>query len=121
MAANLLTSLITFLLQISPFTFFLTFNFFVRYKMRQINNTDFTFKMANRAYFDQGVKLNSCLQKVLSNELRVTDMSKGAQVAQEVNSWVSDTTQGRIKKLLKPSDVSNSNMILTNAAFFKGV
>lgn len=90
------------------------------YKMRQLNNTKFTFRIANRAYFDKAVKLNSCVEKILSNELRVTDMSKGQKVAIEVNKWVSEVTKGGIKKLLKPSDVTNSNMILTNAAFFKG-
>ena len=38
----------------------------------------------------------------------------------EVNDWVSDVTSGTIRKLLKPSDVTNANMILTNAAYFKG-
>ena len=44
--------------------------------MREHSKSQFTFRVANRAYFKKSLKLNSCLQKVLSNELRVTDMSK---------------------------------------------
>ena len=46
---------------------------------------------------------------------------QGEKVSLEVNNWVSETTNGRIKRLLKPSDVTNANMILTNAAYFKGI
>ncbi|KAF2363965.1 Serpin domain [Trinorchestia longiramus] len=89
------------------------------YKMRSINKTEYIFNLANRAYFDKTVSLNPCLEKVLSSELVVDDLGD-LGMADKINKWVSDTTKGRITELVKPSDLSNSNMVLTNAAFFKG-
>ncbi|KAA0202114.1 hypothetical protein HAZT_HAZT001947 [Hyalella azteca] len=89
------------------------------YKMRSLNKSDYTLNLANRAYFDKAVKLNPCLEKVLSSELVVADLSD-ASMASQINKWVSDTTKGHIKDLVTSGDLSNSNMVLANAAFFKG-
>lgn len=44
--------------------------------MRQTNNSDYTFKVANRAYFDSTVNLTGCVGDILTNELQVVDFTK---------------------------------------------
>ena len=40
------------------------------------NKSDYIFNLANRAYFDKSVNLNPCVEKILSSELHVVDMTK---------------------------------------------
>lgn len=44
--------------------------------MRQANRSDYTFKVANRAYFDMTVGLTGCVNDILQSELRVLDFSQ---------------------------------------------
>jgi len=90
------------------------------YEMRGINNTDYTFNLANRAYFDNTVQLENCMESILSNEIQKLDFTDTAGAANTINSWVSDVTKTRIKELVNADALANANMVLTNAAFFKG-
>lgn len=49
--------------------------FCCRYDMRQTNNSDYTFKVANRAYFDETVNLTGCVGDILKNELQIVDFT----------------------------------------------
>jgi len=82
--------------------------------------TQYEFNMANRAYFDTTVPLTPCMTDTLNSELRVVDMARSVEVAGDINGWVSNTTKGRITEVVSPGDLSNSNMVLANAAFFRG-
>ncbi|KAG7161244.1 Serine protease inhibitor 88Ea-like 1, partial [Homarus americanus] len=66
------------------------------YHMRQANNSDYTFNLANRV------------------------LTRPTEAADAINSFVSETTKGRIPILVEPQDVSQAKMVLANAAFFKG-
>lgn len=44
--------------------------------MRQANRSDYTFKVANRAYFDKTVGLTGCVNDILQSELRVLDFTQ---------------------------------------------
>jgi len=90
------------------------------YKMRRINNTDYTFNLANKAYFDNSVELQSCMEGILSNEVEKLDFTDSVVAANTINDWVSNVTKSRIKELVNADALSNANMVLTNAAFFKG-
>ncbi|XP_069179921.1 serine protease inhibitor 88Ea [Procambarus clarkii] len=90
------------------------------YRMRQANNSDYTFNLANRAFFDKTVSLRTCMDAILHNELQVLDFSQATEAANEINNFVSETTKGRINTLVEPADVSQAKMVLANAAFFKG-
>lgn len=90
------------------------------YDMRQRNKSDYTFNLANRAYFDKSVALRPCVEEILQNELALLDFSNPTEAAEEINQFVWNTTKGRIPRLLNPNDVSDARMVLTNAAFFKG-
>lgn len=41
--------------------------------------------------------------------------------ANDINEFVSETTQGNIPRLLEESDLRDAQMVLVNAAFFKGI
>lgn len=90
------------------------------YQMRQANNSDYTFNLANRAYFDNSLSLRSCVGDILHNELQMLDFSLPTEAANTINNFVSETTKGRIQNLVGADDVTNAQMVLANAAFFKG-
>ncbi|KAK8741756.1 hypothetical protein OTU49_002378 [Cherax quadricarinatus] len=90
------------------------------YRMRQANNSDYTFNLANRAFFDKTVSLRPCVDAILHNELQILDFSEPTEAADTINTFVSETTKGRITSLVEPSHVSQAKMVLANAAFFKG-
>jgi len=89
------------------------------YSKREKQN-EYIFRLANRAYFDLAVNLRPCMQKVLNSETRVVNMTDTPALVSQVNNWVSNATKSRIRDLVSPADVANANMILANAAFFKG-
>ncbi|KAG0729486.1 Serine protease inhibitor 88Ea [Chionoecetes opilio] len=91
------------------------------YKMRQANQTSYTFNVANRAYFDESVSLRPCLKDIFPAELARLNFANSEVAATEINNFVSNATKGRIPKLLEPSHLENAKMVLVNAAFFKGV
>lgn len=91
------------------------------YDMRQMNNTDYTFNLANKAYFDESVNVRMCLQDILKEEIQNLDFHKNPEkAAKTINDFVSLTTKGRIPQIVNPGDISDSRMALVNAAFFKG-
>ncbi|XP_037790831.1 serine protease inhibitor 88Ea-like [Penaeus monodon] len=90
------------------------------YDMRQTNNSDYTFKVANRAYFDETVNLTGCVGDILKNELQIVDFTHTEEAAGTINDFVSNTTKGRIPSLVEAKDLINAQMVLANAAFFKG-
>ncbi|XP_050703281.1 serine protease inhibitor 88Ea-like [Eriocheir sinensis] len=90
------------------------------YAMRQANKSSYTFSVANRAYFDQSVKLRPCIESILTSELATVDFTRPDLAAEEINSFIFKTTKGRIQELVTPSLVAGARLVLTNAAFFKG-
>ncbi|KAK3863545.1 hypothetical protein Pcinc_030695 [Petrolisthes cinctipes] len=90
------------------------------YQVRQNNRSDYTFNVANRAYFDQSVTLRPCVSEILTSELRTLDFNDASNAAAEINQFVSNTTKGRIPTLVTPAQVSRVRMVLANAAYFKG-
>ncbi|XP_068212341.1 serine protease inhibitor 88Ea-like [Palaemon carinicauda] len=90
------------------------------YQMRQVNNSNYTFNLANKAYFDNNLSLRSCVKDILHKELELVDFSNPIQAAATINDFVSQTTKGRIPTLVGADDVVNAQMVLANAAFFKG-
>ncbi|KAK7060066.1 serine-type endopeptidase inhibitor activity protein [Halocaridina rubra] len=90
------------------------------YEQRQTNNTLYTLNFANRAYFDTSIKVEKCLNDTLQDTIRGLDMGNVTIAARHINSFVSQTTEGRIPQIIQPQDISGALMILVNAAFFKG-
>lgn len=88
--------------------------------MRALNNSDYTFNLANRAYFDNSVQLHSCMEAILSNEILRRDFTDTVGTANEINEWVSNVTKARITELVSADQLQGAKMVLSNAAFFKG-
>lgn len=84
------------------------------------NNTDYTFNLANRAYFDNSVQLKPCMTSILSNEVHRKNFTDTVGTAADINEWVSNVTKARITELVSADDLQGANMVLSNAAFFKG-
>lgn len=90
------------------------------YTMRALNNSDYTFNLANRAYFDNSLQLETCMEGILSNEIQKKDFTDTVGTAKDINDWVSNVTKNRITELVSADDLQGANMVLSNAAFFKG-
>lgn len=62
------------------------------------------------------------LRENYSSELFSLDFSDPAGTADFINDWVQEQTRDRIKKLISPSHISDSNngLVLANAIYFKG-
>jgi len=82
----------------------------------------YTFKHANKLYFEQDLKLNECLRLALADQIELVDFKKSPeQTRVSMNKWVEETTQGRIQDLIPQGYVDYSTKAsIVNAAYFKG-
>lgn len=82
----------------------------------------YTFKHANKLYFEQDLKLNECLRLALADQIELVDFKKSPEETRvNMNKWVEDTTQGRIQNLIPEGYVDYSTKAsIVNAAYFKG-
>jgi serpin B len=56
-----------------------------------------------------------------SNAVPLVDFAEPEQARRDINAWVAQQTDDKIKDLLRPSDVSpQTRLVLTNAIYFKG-
>ncbi|XP_069989968.1 leukocyte elastase inhibitor [Penaeus vannamei] len=90
------------------------------YRTRQQNTTAYSFNIANRAYIDKSLPIRDCITNLLHSEVERVQFFKVGAVAQEINSFVSVATKGRIDQIINPSDLLDAIMVLVNAAYFKG-
>jgi len=87
------------------------------------SNPDLGYKLthANKIYFDRALPLNQCIQLLLQNELGAVDFGRSEKTRKEVNQFVLEKTNKKIKDFLPPGAFSASTkMALVNAAYFKG-
>jgi len=82
----------------------------------------YTFKHANKLYFEQDLKLNECLRLALADQIELVDFKKSPEETRvAMNKWVEETTQGRIQDLIPEGYVDYSTKAsIVNAAYFKG-
>jgi len=82
----------------------------------------YTFKHANKLYFEQDLKLNECLRLALADQIELVDFKKSPEETRiSMNKWVEDATQGRIQDLIPQGYVDYSTRAsIVNAAYFKG-
>lgn len=58
---------------------------------------------------------------LFTKSIEKVDFSDAEQRRDEINAFVEEVTQSHIKELLPPGSISpGTNLVLTNAAFFKG-
>nr|XP_045596765.1 leukocyte elastase inhibitor-like [Procambarus clarkii]XP_045596766.1 leukocyte elastase inhibitor-like [Procambarus clarkii] len=92
----------------------------VMYAQRAKSQPQYTFNIANRAYFDDLLDLRPCISTILRKELQMIDFSDLHRASATINEFVSTTTKGHIPNLVSPEDMADAVMILINAAYFKG-
>ncbi|XP_026485751.2 alaserpin-like isoform X2 [Vanessa tameamea] len=84
-----------------------------------------TLQTASKIYVAQNYELNTEFAAVsrdtFGSEVKNVDFSKNTEVAAEVNAWVEDQTNHRIKDLVDPASLtSDTRALLVNAIYFKG-
>ncbi|XP_075970391.1 alaserpin-like isoform X2 [Anticarsia gemmatalis] len=82
-------------------------------------------KQANKVYVRTGYTLNDVFaavsKSVFNSDLQNIDFSNREGSANEINQWVEDNTNKRIKNLISPDSITPSTIsILVNAIYFKG-
>ncbi|XP_034488694.1 serine protease inhibitor 88Ea-like [Drosophila innubila] len=77
---------------------------------------------ADRMYFDEQVKLTSCLETRFHDEIVQLNIKDNVeQTRQQINGWVANVTKNQIENMMAPEDIdSNTKTVLANAAYFKG-
>lgn len=98
------------------------YQFEKRYRDNYDANSSVEFSSIDRFYFDENVKLNSCIEDVVADETRKLNFrEKPEESLNEINEFVKEATKGNIPKLLSAGDVSSeTKIVLANAAYFKG-
>ncbi|KAB7496392.1 Glia-derived nexin [Armadillidium nasatum] len=91
------------------------------YLKRESTSVSNIFVLSNKAYFDSRIKLRTCLEGILHNEIEELELiNDPAGSADKINEFVNNMTRGNIKQLVNPMDVMFAFLILVNAAYFKG-
>uniref|UniRef100_A0A336LKR8 CSON010106 protein n=1 Tax=Culicoides sonorensis TaxID=179676 RepID=A0A336LKR8_CULSO len=82
---------------------------------------------ANRIYVRTDRKLNENFQSTIEKRIGYAvgesiDFKNGQNAAQQINEWVSNQTDQKIKDLVDPNVItSDTRVILVNAIYFKGI
>ncbi|KAH8420761.1 hypothetical protein KR222_004312, partial [Zaprionus bogoriensis] len=93
-----------------------------RQRKQRVKNMPLEFTSADRLYFDKRVKLATCLDDILHQEIVQLNIQDRAELTrQEINGWVANVTHNNIKDILSPGDIdARTQLVLANAAYFKG-
>lgn len=88
------------------------------------NGDGYLLKSANHVWIQNGLAVNSEFQKSLDQVFRAkatsVDFANGSAATDQINEWVDDNTNGRIRQLFSSPLDSSNLLVLTNAVFFKG-
>ncbi|KAG8190683.1 hypothetical protein JTE90_001291 [Oedothorax gibbosus] len=80
-----------------------------------------SYQSANRIYFQEGTSFKDCMREMLDNDIAFADFqNKPAEARDQINSWVEQETQQRIKDLIPADAISPlTKMVVANAVYFK--
>ncbi|CAG5027435.1 unnamed protein product [Parnassius apollo] len=93
-------------------------------KLRTVKGVDL--KMANKIYVAKNYDLNdnyaAISRETFESEVKNVDFTHNEETAKEINAWVEDQTNHRIKNLVDPQTLtSDTRAVLVNAIYFKGM
>nr|XP_053631770.1 leukocyte elastase inhibitor-like [Cherax quadricarinatus] len=91
------------------------------YEERQLNTSEYVIDLANKIYVSKRLALRDCIRDVLPKEVENVDFTQAIQAAATINKFVNEKTRGKISNLVTPEDVKKVQMVLVNAAYFKGL
>ncbi|XP_022122696.2 alaserpin [Pieris rapae] len=91
--------------------------------LKSVRGVDF--KTASKVYIGNNFQLNEefarSTRDVFNSEIRNIDFSQAQRAANEINSWVEDHTNKKIKDLVDPNSLdAATRAVLVNAIYFKG-
>ncbi|BDI33681.1 serine protease inhibitor [Capsulimonas corticalis] len=79
--------------------------------------------VANSIWVGKGITPSAAFQQICVQsydaQAAALDFSSPS-AADTINSWVDNKTNGKIDKIVSPSDIADSQMVLTNAVYFHG-
>ncbi|CAK1553528.1 unnamed protein product [Leptosia nina] len=83
-------------------------------------------KTASKIYIAKNYELNeefaATTRDVFNSEVKNVDFTQAQKTANEINSWVEDQTNKRIKDLVDPNSLDgDTRALLVNAIYFKGM
>ncbi|XP_066945266.1 uncharacterized protein [Macrobrachium rosenbergii] len=90
------------------------------YQLRNLVGVNYVFKLANKIYVDENLPFRNCTINVLPNEIEHVDFRNKQKAVDKINTFVSDKTEGRIKDLVDADALTDAQLVLVNAAYFKG-
>jgi serpin B len=84
----------------------------------------FRLNVANSAWGQEGFRFEQAYLETLAEQygagMRSTDFGQPERASEEINAWVEDETEDRIKDLITPESVSPpTRLVLANAVYFK--
>jgi serpin B len=84
----------------------------------------FRLNVANSAWGQEGLRFEQAYLDTLAEQygagMRPTDFGQPKRVSEEMNAWVEDETEDRIKDFVTPESVSPpTRLVLANAVYFK--
>jgi serpin B len=91
------------------------------------NTNEIELLVANKIWVQVGHRYRpqflSKLREQFDSELGILDFTSRTEASRDtINSWIAQKTNGKISDLLKPGSLSSkSEMVLTNAVYFKGL
>ncbi|XP_061683137.1 neuroserpin isoform X2 [Syngnathoides biaculeatus] len=89
------------------------------------DDTQYTVHLANRLYLQEGIVFNPeflhLMKKFFGANVDTVDFSESAAVAEQINSWVENHTESKIRDLLSAEDFSSATRLaMVNAIYFRG-
>ena len=84
----------------------------------------FRLNVANSAWGQEGFRFEQAYLETLAGHygagLRPADFGRPEEASGQINAWIEDETEGRIKDLVKPDFLdSSTRLVLANAVYFK--
>jgi len=85
---------------------------------------DFTFETANKVFIKRGFSLLDDFKEVMINsfhsKIQDIDFGNSEAAAKEINGWVEERTNNKIKDLIEPNIINaDTCLVLVNAIYFK--
>ncbi|XP_051934226.1 neuroserpin [Hippocampus zosterae] len=89
------------------------------------DDTQYTVRLANSLFLQEGIAFNPellhLMQKFFRAHLYAVDFSQSAAVAEQINSWVENQTESKIRNLLSAEDFSSlTRLTMVNGIYFRG-
>ncbi|KAA8593925.1 hypothetical protein FQN60_004759, partial [Etheostoma spectabile] len=89
------------------------------------DDTHYVIRFANSLFLQEGVTFNleflHLMRKYFRADVETVDFSESAAVAEQINSWVENHTESKIRELLSAEDFSSvTRLTLVNAVYFRG-